>query len=202
MKRVPILATILVALAAAAMIGLGFWQLQRRHEKEAQLALYAANVNAPPIAFPRLALGDNLLFRKAGAFCLEPVSFKAEGAGAAGFRSIAQCRTGAEGPGFAVQLGTTHDPNAKPAWKGGKVSGYISHAPDHRPLIALMFGDHAPQPLMLVADTPPPGLAANPGPDLSSIPNNHLSYAVQWFIFAALAVLIYALALRKRMRGA
>ncbi len=32
------------------------------------------------------------------------------------------------------------------------------------------------------------------------MPNNHLSYAVQWFSFAATALIIYALALRRRRR--
>jgi len=31
-------------------------------------------------------------------------------------------------------------------------------------------------------------------------PNNHLSYAIQWFFFAATALVIYVLALRKRWR--
>jgi cytochrome oxidase assembly protein ShyY1 len=201
-KRIPIFSTIIVALAVAAMIALGFWQIHRLHEKEALLARYTTNIKAPPIAFPRVAQGDDLLFRKASAFCLQPVSFDKQGAGGFGFRVIAHCKTGAEGPGFAVQLGTSQNPDVQTNWKGGNVSGYIIHAPDHRPLIALMFGNHTPPPLMLVAATPPAGLAANPGPDLSTIPNNHLSYAVQWFLFAAIALIIYTVALRKRMRGA
>jgi surfeit locus 1 family protein len=36
----------------------------------------------------------------------------------------------------------------------------------------------------LVADPPLAGLAANAAPDPSDIPNNHLAYAVQWFLFA------------------
>jgi surfeit locus 1 family protein len=32
------------------------------------------------------------------------------------------------------------------------------------------------------------------------VPNNHLSYAIQWFFFATTAVVIYVLALRKRWR--
>ena len=193
--------TVLVALAVAAMIRLGFWQIDRLHEKEAALALYAANVAKPPMAFPRLAQGDAFLFRKASVFCLQPVSFDWQGAGALGFRLIAWCRTGAEGPGFQVQIGTSHDAKARTDWRGGEVSGYITHAPDHRPLIAMMFGKHAPTPLMLVAGSPAQGLAANPGPDLSAIPNNHRAYAVQWFLFAAVALVIYGLALRKRWRG-
>ena len=96
-----------------------------------------------------------------------------------------------------VQLGIAPGPDVAPAWRGGPVTGYISYAPDHRALIAGAF-DRSPKRLMLVAATPPAGLAANPGPDLSSVPNNHLAYAVQWFLFAGLAALIYGLALRRR----
>jgi len=200
MKRFPVVATILVVLAAATMIGLGVWQLQRRQQKLAELATLAANPSKPVIAFPSPSIGDDLLFRKAGAFCLKPVSFALDGAGKAGFRVIARCATGAEGPGFSVQLGTTHDPEFKPRWAGGKVSGMISHAPSDRPLIASLFGKSAPQPLLLVADTPAPGLTANEKPSIESIPNNHLAYAVQWFLFAGVAVIIYLLALRRRAR--
>jgi surfeit locus 1 family protein len=198
MKRFPIVATILVALAAAAMVGLGIWQLQRRGQKLAELRVLAANPSKPPIAFPVPAIGDDLLFRKAGAFCLKPVGFVLDGAGKAGFRVIARCATGAEGPGFSVQLGTTHDPEFKPKWTGGKVNGMISHAPSGVPLIAMLFGKSPPKELMLVADTPAPGLNANEMPSIDSIPNNHLAYAVQWFLFAGIAVIIYLLALRRR----
>ncbi|MDB5678629.1 SURF1 family protein [Sphingomonas bacterium] len=200
MKRLPIIPTILVVLAVAAMIGLGFWQLQRRTEKLALLHELAANATKPVIALPIPAIGDDLLFRRASALCLKPVSFSTEGAGNAGYRIIAQCKTGAEGPGFAVQIGTTRDVDFKPAWTGGPVSGMISHAPSHSPLIAGLFGKAAPQQLLLVADTPAPGLTANAVPSIESIPNNHLAYAVQWFAFAAIALVIYGLALRWRAR--
>lgn len=204
MKHFPLLATILVGLAIAVMIALGFWQIQRLHEKEALLARYAANRALPPIAFPRIPVDDSLLFRRASAFCLEPVSIKAEGGhdakGDAGWRQIAQCRTGAEGPGFAVQIGVATAVDAKPSWKGGEVSGYITHAPDHQPLIASLFS-HRPDTLMLVADKPAPGLQANPAADLSSVPNNHLAYAVQWFLFAGVAAVIYTIALRRRLKA-
>ena len=201
MKRAPvIIATILVALAVASMIGLGVWQLQRRTEKLAVLKVLAANPTKPPIAFPQPPIGDDLLFRRAGAFCLKPVSFALEGAGAAGFRVIAQCSTGAEGPGFAVQLGTTENPHFKSSWTGGAVSGTIGHTPSDTPLIAGLFGKSPPATLMLIADTPAPGLKPNTVPSIDSIPNNHLAYAVQWFLFAAIAAIIYALALRRRLR--
>ncbi|MFT3977242.1 MAG: SURF1 family cytochrome oxidase biogenesis protein [Sphingomonas bacterium] len=201
MRRWPIVPTILVALAVAAMIALGLWQLLiRLPEKEAQLAQLSANPAKPAIAFPRFP-DDSLLFRRAGGFCLSVVSIEKAGAGNAGYRLIANCRTGAEGPGMKVQLGTTHDPEAKVAWGGGKVSGWISHAPDARPLIAGLF-NHRPRELILVSDTPAPGLAANSRPDVSIVPNNHLAYAVQWFFFAAVASVIYVLAVRRRIARA
>ena len=54
---------------------------------------------------------------------------------------------------------------------------------------------------MLVAATPANGLEASAPPSLKDVPNNHLAYAVQWFLFAGIAAIIYGLALRRRMRG-
>ena len=52
MKKLPILPTILVAAAVAAMVALGIWQVHRKAEKEALLATYAAAANKPPISWP------------------------------------------------------------------------------------------------------------------------------------------------------
>ena len=70
--------------------------------------------------------------------------------------------------------------------EGGLVSGMI--APDR---ISRM---------RLVAATPGPGLEASAPPSPDIIPNNHFSYAIQWFLFAGIAVVIYVLALRWRWR--
>ena len=203
MRRLPIVPTIVVAIAVAAMVALGVWQLHRLAEKEALIALYARNQALPAIALPRFP-DDGVLFRRASAFCLQPVGWSKQAGRAAdgsmGWRQIAACRTGAEGPGFSVQLGVGSDPNARPHWAGGRVSGYITHVPDHRPLV-LSGLDRTAQPLMIVADTPPLGLKPNPPADLSAVPNNHLAYAVQWFLFAAIAAIIYAIAVRRRMRA-
>ncbi len=197
MRRVPVVPTIVVAVAVAAMIALGLWQLvDRLPKKEAFLAQLAANPARAPIAFPRTP-DDTLLFRRTSGFCLQPVSIKLAGAGASGYRAIAQCRTGAEGPGMIVQLGTTRDPNAKVVWAGGPVAGFISHAPDGRSLIGSLF-DRRPQAMLLVATTPPAGLAPNGRPDIASVPNNHLAYGVQWFLFAGIASVIYVLAVVRR----
>jgi surfeit locus 1 family protein len=51
---------------------------------------------------------------------------------------------------------------------------------------------------MLVSDRAAPGLVRSKTPSATDIPNNHRAYAVQWFLFAGVALLIYALALRRR----
>ena len=81
-------------------------------------------------------------------------------------------------------MGWTKDPNGGKHWKGGLVNGIIG--PDRLSRMRLH------------ADAPGPGLSASAPPSLDSIPNNHKSYAVQWFIFAAISLIIYALALRRR----
>lgn len=193
--RFPLVATVLVALIVSAMIALGVWQLAvRLPEKEAQLAQLATNPTKPAISFPS-GPDDRLLFRRAMLDCRPPVTIDRAGAGNAGFRLIARCASGQR-----VQLGTTRDPNGRTDWAGGRVTGRISHAPDARPLIAKLF-DTAPQALLLVADEPPAGLTANPTPDWRIVPNNHLSYAVQWFLFAGIALVIYGLAVRRRAQS-
>ena len=192
MRRLPVVPTIVVALCVALMIALGLWQLvDRLPQKEAFIAELRANPARPVIAFPTTP-DDTLLFRRATADCRAPITIDPRGAGASGFRLIARCRGG-----VTVQLGTTRDPHRRVAWAGGIVTGYVSHAPDGRSLIGTLF-DQRPQAMMLVAATPPPGLAANAPPDPESVPNNHLSYGVQWFFFAAIASVIYLLAVRRR----
>ncbi len=201
--RLPILPTLLVGLAVAAMIGLGLWQLDRREWKEALIARFEANLERPPITFPRPPMGEEYLYRQAHAFCLEPVGWRRRGGrsatGTSGYRFIAECRTGgAEGPLLLVEVGVTADPVFEPQWQGGEISGTIVPAPVERSAFASIFSTPGPTLLMLVADTPAPGLEASARPDPAGVPNNHLAYAVQWFAFAAIALVIYILALRRR----
>jgi cytochrome oxidase assembly protein ShyY1 len=189
-RRVPVVSTIVVLAAVALMIGLGMWQLQRAKWKEGLLARYAAAEHQPPITFPTMPLhNDQLpLFRRATGVCLRVVGQRAQAgenrSGEPGYVHIVNCSTGAEGPGMSVEVGWSKDPNARVQWAGGPVSGII--APDH---VARM---------RLVAASAPPGFEPSAPPSLATIPNNHRSYAVQWFAFAAIALVIYVLAVRKR----
>ncbi|HEY0628551.1 MAG TPA: SURF1 family protein [Sphingomicrobium sp.] len=190
-RKLPLIPTILVGLAVVVMIGLGIWQLQRKAEKDALLATYRAAEGKPPIGWPSVPPKEPLpLFRHATANCLQVVGFRTAAGqnrqGEPGYLVIADCRTGAEGPGLSVELGWSKDPNAGRAYQGGLVSGMI--APDRLSR------------MRLVAAAAGPGLTASAPPSPDTIPNNHLSYAIQWFLFAGIAALIYYLALRQRWK--
>ena len=189
-RRLPVLPTIIVAAAVAAMIALGVWQLRRAQWKDGLLAQYAEAEKLPPIAWPNVPpKQDQLpLFRHATGVCLKPVAKRAQAGenwrGETGYVHILDCTTGAEGPGMSVEVGWSKDPNAKVDWRGGPVSGIVT--PDRRSM------------MRLVAATPASGLEVSARPSIRSISNNHRFYAVQWFAFAGIGLLIYGLALRKR----
>jgi len=191
-RRLPIIPTLLVIAAVATMIALGFWQIRRAHEKEALLARYSAAQTLPEIGFPTTPLSDSALplFRKAHGECLRVTNVRTSAgtnhSGDTGFLFIADCATGAEGPGMSVEMGWSKNPNAKPSWTGGPAEGLI--VPDSKTR------------MRLVSLTGLGGLEPGTPPSIESIPNNHRSYAVQWFLFAAIALVIYALAVRGRLK--
>ena len=190
-RRWPLVPTILVVVAIATMIGLGVWQLQRRQEKLELLDRLAAARTLPAIDWPTAPFAGPLpLYRAAGGNCLTVTGFRTAAGqnreGDPGFLVIADCRVGAEGPGMAVELGWSKNPNVGRGYKGGEVRGII--APD------------SVSRMRLVSSEPGPDLAASALPSPDSIPNNHLSYAIQWFLFAGFAGVIYVLALKRRER--
>jgi cytochrome oxidase assembly protein ShyY1 len=198
-RRLPLVPTLIVAVAIAILIGLGGWQLQRAVWKQQLLARYAAAERLPPIAWPiLLPKGDDKLplFRHATGVCLRPVGKIAiageNRSGEPGYVQIVDCATGAEGPGMSVEVGWAKNPNARVQWPGGPVSGII--VPDRRTRIRL------------VAATAPTGLEPSATPSVESAspisPSGHRMYAATWFALAAAALIIYMLAVMKRDRNA
>lgn len=191
-SRVPLVPTLVVGLAVAVMIGLGLWQLLwRAPQKDALLASYQAAQGQPAIAYPAMAsAGDPPLFRRASGMCLEVAGWRQVAGenrrGDIGYAFLADCRTGAEGPGMVVDAGWSANPRTKVKWTGGPVSGVIAPDRDRR--------------IRLVSDTGLGGLEASATPSPAMIRNSHRSYAVQWFAFAIIAAVIYGLALRSRRR--
>jgi cytochrome oxidase assembly protein ShyY1 len=187
------------------MIALGCWQLQRRGDKEAVLAVARTNLTAPATIFPRSGpVPVQVLYRPSSLICLRVAGWDVQAGGAAdgssGFRYIARCVTGAEGPGALVALGVGNRPDLKPAWRGGRVAGWISEEPDHRSLWSRMTGPATVLRPMLIAQQAPVGLKQIAPPRVEDVPNNHLAYAVQWFLFAGIAAVIFLIAVRCRTR--
>lgn len=190
-RRLPVLPTLLVAAAVAAMIALGIWQLQRKGEKEALIARYAqAQTMSAAVPWPRTpAEWPGALYRHSRIDCRAVTAIASVAGrsadGRKGWAQMAQCRLPG-GAGAEVALGWSAQP-APPQWRGGEVGGLI--------------GPAGKAGVRLVAAPAQAGLAQLAPPDPADVPNNHLSYAVQWFLFAATALVIYALALRQKWRG-
>lgn len=204
-RRWPIIPTIVVLAAVATMIALGVWQLQRKAQKEALIALYQRNMAmSATVAYPDLPpVPDAMLYRKSSVACLEAVRWDQRSGtdrkGAQGIRMIADCRTGAEGPGVLIDMGTAED-FTPPKWTGGIVQGTIVPGPEQPTVVERLTGNAMPARAMLVADVPAPGLRPSAVSSAADTPNNHLAYAGQWFLFAAAALIIYILAVRRRLR--
>lgn len=204
-RKYPVIPTIIVAVAVVTMLVLGFWQLQRKAEKEALIALFERNMASDqPVAYPALPpVADEFLYRRSSVNCWDVVGFKPRGGsdrnGKAGIRMVAECRTGAEGPGALVDIGTADDFTV-PDWAGAIVTGRVVPGPEQPTMIQQLLGKSVPARPMLVADEGQAGLRASAVPSAADTPNNHMAYAVQWFLFALAATVIYILALRRRLR--
>lgn len=185
-RKLPVLPTIIVAAAIAAMIGLGVWQLRRAEWKEGLIAQYSqAQALSSAVAWPRTeAELERSLFRWSQFDCQRVIGMRTTAAtavdGSKGVAQIARCAL--DGGGEAeVALGWSL-PTQPFTWAGGEVSGVI-----------------APHGILHVAK-PAAGLKPLAAPDPKDLPNNHLMYAGQWFFFAVTALVIYVLALRRRRR--
>ena len=195
MRRPPLLPTAIVALAVPALAMLGVWQLDRAQWKEALLGRLAANAQAPVIAKPAdlMARRSELSFRRVSTICREvrpwPPSAARSVDGRAGYRQQIWCHEG-QGEPVLVSLGVA----ANPALKVVPAPGAVFTGP------LVPRNGHSPEdpPFVLIAEAPVAPLAAEAPPTLAGIPNNHRAYAVQWFLFAGILMMIYGVWLRQR----
>lgn len=186
-RRVPVIPTLVVLAAVAAMIALGFWQLRRADEKEALLARYhRAETMSSDVAWPVTENeAEQRLYRHTRVRCAEVRTIEPRAGrsarGESGWVHAADCLL-ADGTPALVVLGWSREPEPA-SYQGGEVGGFIGPGP------------------RLVASPALAGLGEMTPPDPNDLPNNHLSYAVQWFLFALTALVIYGLALRRKWRA-
>lgn len=217
--------TLLAGLAATALlVGLGVWQLQRLAWKEAILADIEARIAAEPVPLPAApdpAADRYLPVRVAGTTGADEIlvqaSLKLVGPG---FRVIAPFET--EGGrrllldrGF-VPLAARDTPRPPLAmtvtgnlhWPD-EVDGFTPDPDPQRGMwfardVAGMAAHLGTEPLLLVARASDPAdPAVTPMPvTADGIPNNHLGYAVQWFLIAAVCAIMTLFLLRSMRRSA
>lgn len=202
MPRFPLISTLVVLAAVATMIALGFWQLGRMEEKEALIARYEAAMRDDGLRSVQ-AHQSRAAYRKMHDYCSDAGAPKAvagrNASGQSGWVQMVRCNMGGMPPDATgdalsykyvpypvdVLLGWSRSPEPV-RWDGGYVTGTVVPAGE--------LG------YKIVADPPLAGLQANAKPDPTDLPNNHLAYALQWFLFAATALVIYVLALRRKQR--
>lgn len=188
-RRIPIFATLIVLAAVATMIALGVWQLHRLAWKEALIARYAqVETMSSDVAWPRDAgAAERALFRHAKIRCDKVLAQDATAgrnrAGVVGWAQTVRCAL--DGGGEAtVALGWTQSTAILP-WAGGEIGGIV--APGEAGSVRL------------IASPPPAGMQQLAAPDPKDVPNNHFAYAIQWFLFAGVAAVIYGIAVWKRL---
>jgi surfeit locus 1 family protein len=207
----------------AVLISLGVWQTQRLAWKEAILADIAARIAAPPIALPERPDEGTDRWRSVrleGAFDAReiPVLASRKGEGA-GFRLVAAFQT-ADGRRILIDRGFVRESAhaaLPPASGPAVVSGNLhwpdekdSHTPPPDAARGIWFArDLGPmaialstEPVLLVArNISPVQTGVQPWPvDASSIPNNHLQYAVTWFGLAIVWAGMTLLFIRRNWR--
>ena len=226
MSRRTIVFCTLAVLAAALFVRLGFWQLARLHEKVQRNAAIAARQRAQAVEFAALpADPDSVRYRRArltGSFDYEHelvVSGRTR-QGSPGVELVTPMRIAGTDTAVLVNRGWVYSPNGatvdRPRWRerdSATVTGYVEQfAPDVpaappasdprivRRLTRREASSRIPYPLApyyLVAtgDTASTRPARRDMPALDSGP--HRGYAIQWFSFAAIAI-IGALAVIRR----
>ncbi|WP_299191852.1 SURF1 family cytochrome oxidase biogenesis protein [uncultured Erythrobacter sp.] len=194
-RKLPVIPTVLVLAAAATMVWLGFWQLGRADEKAALIAEFEERSTDTEI-HEIVGGNDRLVYRNVRLSCDQPRDWQAVAGrsdrGQSGFAHRFVCNIETlfsydvpPAPPIVTyaDIGWSNSPQ-QPDFNGGNVEGVL-----------VRLGDD----FKLVASEPLAGLQPLAKPDPNDLPNNHLAYAGQWFLFALTALIIYGFALRARL---
>jgi surfeit locus 1 family protein len=186
-RGLPVLPTAMVAIAVPILIGFGAWQLHRADWKAALLGDLARNADAPLLDIGTGPIPPQAQFRlvRLQLSCPGGLADLRAGRslkGQSGYSYLMACRAG-ETP---VTRDTGWSPRPEPLSILGGTASFegrlVKSSGDSWTLVQTLAG---------------PPLEPSAPPGLDTISNNHLSYAVQWFSFAAILAVIYGLWLRR-----
>ena len=203
----PLIPTLMTLVMVLAMIGLGFWQLQRREWKHALIAHLEAAKSLPPVSghefFEAMAGTLSVQYRRAVVACRpgRVVPYDLRGGESAtqqpGFLVLVACKdpplSHGKGPDLVVVAGWTARPEApSPLVVDTEFDGTVIERP---------YGKARDRPMfMLIPRTAVAPLRPSRVPVPDDLPDSHLSYAVQWFGFAATLAVIYAIFVARRAK--
>lgn len=206
MKRIPLFPTLLTFVMLTVLISLGIWQLQRREWKHQLIRQLEAAQTLPPLEpadFLAAMTGPtSVQYRRAELPCspgtVLPYDLKggSSAGGESGYLLLVSCRPNNRPPDIVAVAGWTKRPDAArvPLIVDTVFKGLIIERP---------YGDAPGRPqFMLIPDTAVPPLEPSQMPTPQDLPDNHLSYAGQWFGLAAALAAIYGLWLRRRLKVA
>jgi surfeit locus 1 family protein len=177
----------MAGLAIPVLLGFGLWQVQRMHWKEALLADLARNADAPLLDIGAGPIPPDAQFRivRIELSCPGGLADLRAGRslqGQSGYSYLTDCRAGdtpvTRDAGWAPRPEPLSILGGTASFEGRLVKG---------------SGDSW---ILVQAQAAPP-LSPSAPPGLETISNNHLSYAIQWFSFAAILAVIYGLWLRR-----
>lgn len=221
---VPALTTLVIL---AALLSLGFWQLERRGDKLALIAALDERLAAQPVALPQPSQWS-ALSAQADEFRRVQVAGAVDQANAARvFASVSPLRKDVTGTGvwlfapvklasgetIVVNLGFVAEGQSVPSatTEQKMLIGYIRFAEqrswltpaddagkrlwfvrDHQAMAqALGWGRVAPFYIDLEGPVPPGGVP-KPGPLQVNLKNDHMQYAVTWFLLAFAVAIAFA----------
>lgn len=199
-RRFPLLATLLTLAIVPVLIAFGIWQLDRRTWKAGLKDQLAAAPGLPPVSSAEFAAamhsGRSLQYRRASIECrpgmVKPYDLKGgeSARGQTGFLVLVDCgnpelRHG-NGPGVVVVAGWNQRPDVtSPVVVDAIFDGLVIDRP---------YGADTSRPqFMVIPHTAAAPLAPSLMPAPADLPDNHLSYALQWFSFAAILIVIYGI---------
>ncbi len=205
-RGLPLAATLLTLVMVPCLIALGVWQLERRAWKHALIARLETAATLPPVGprdFYRAMIGEaNLQYRRAEIDCrpgrVAPYDVKGgtSAGDQGGFLILVDCNDPARrrAPDLVVVAGWTVRPDTvKRLDLDTSFTGTLIERP---------YGDAPGRPqFMLIPTRAVPPLQPSRVPVPGDLPDSHLSYALQWFSFAATLLVIYAIYLAKWRTG-
>ncbi|MBV7257317.1 SURF1 family protein [Pacificimonas sp. WHA3] len=203
--KLPVIPTVMVAIALPILISLGIWQLGRADEKAVILEAMSAAADLPPAHVTGDDWPGGLDFRRVTIMCDFTGPPTAKGGrsaeGTLGYSYFAYCEPAESLKALTVNVGWDRRPDREVALprfvspdKRASVSGLLRYAPTK-------IGVMNAIPYLLIADPALGGLEPSLQPTVGDIPDNHMSYAFQWFGFAAVLAIIYLLFVRGWRRG-